>query len=124
MNVFLRMETKLLWIYVFVHFSLLVVDSVIPWSKEKVRGCRLHVVKMNCRVFSMQLEPVLDASTLSSSEATRASVIALPHENLSFSSSSVYVPTTLLLSVLRDLDLARLLWSKSSIWVEQTERPL
>jgi hypothetical protein len=29
----------------------------------------------------MQLELVLDASTLSSSEATMATVIALPHEN-------------------------------------------
>jgi hypothetical protein len=41
---------------------------------------------------------------------------ALSYENLPFSASSMYVPTTFLFSVLRDLDLARLLWSKRSTW--------
>ena len=36
---------------------------------------------------------------------------ALPHENLPFSASSSYFLTTLLVSFLQDLDLARLLWN-------------
>jgi hypothetical protein len=47
---------------------------------------------------------------------------ALPHENLPFSASSRYVPTTLLLSFLPDLVLARPLWSRRSTWGRVTSK--
>jgi len=47
---------------------------------------------------------------------------ALPHENLPFSSSSRFFPTTLLWSFLQDLDLAHLLWNRRSTWGRITRK--